>query len=171
VSRRRLTVTVLAVAAVAHASVPRFPAQFIYNVSPSVPVGIYRLAPDAPKQGELAVVYLPGPLRAFADARRYLPRSFLLLKPVAAAAGDVVCRVGQRVWITRRTSVLVLTADGLGRPLQAWRGCRRLNAGEVFLLSPAPGSYDSRYFGPLETGHVVGTAIPLFTFTNCREVP
>jgi type IV secretory pathway protease TraF len=161
----------LAVAAVAAATIPPFQAQLICNVSPSVPVGFYRLAPGAPMRGDLAVVQLPVPLRAFADARGYLPRSFLLLKPVAAKAGDFVCRLGPRLWISGRGSVPIRTADGLGRPLLAWRGCGRLNIGQVFLLSPAPGSYDSRYFGPLETGHVVGTAIPLFTFTDRREVP
>ena len=122
-SRRRFTVTTLSAAAVALVTIPPLRTRLICNVSPSAPVGIYWLTSDAPKYGDLAVVHLPLPLGMFADARRYLPRSFLLLKPVAAAAGDVVCRVGQRVWINRRRSVLVRTADGLARPLPAWRGC------------------------------------------------
>jgi len=170
-SRRRLTVMVLAVAAVAQVSISRFQTQLICNLSPSVPVGIYRLAPGAPKRGDSAVVLLPAALRAFAHARRYLPRSFLLLKPVAAAAGDVVCRFGRRLWINGRGSVPVRDADGLGRPIPAWRGCRSLHVGEVFLLSQIPGSYDSRYFGPIQTRHVIGTAIPLFTFAKGREPP
>lgn len=168
-SRRRFTITTLSAAAVALVTIPPLRTRLICNVSPSAPVGIYWLTSDAPKYGDLAVVHLPLPLGMFADARRYLPRSFLLLKPVATAAGDVVCRVGQRVWINRRRSVLVRTADGLARPLPAWRGCRRLAAGELFLLSPAPGSYDSRYFGPLEARHVIGTAIPIFTLVNGRR--
>jgi conjugative transfer signal peptidase TraF len=168
VNRPRLAVTALVAAAVALLTVPQLHTRLICNVSPSAPVGIYWLTSDAPKYGNLAVVQLPLPLRAFADARRYLPRSFLLLKPVAAAAGDLVCRVGQHVWINRRRSALARTADGLGQPLRPWRGCRRLAAGELFLLGPAPGSYDSRYFGPLEARHVIGTAISIFTFANRR---
>jgi conjugative transfer signal peptidase TraF len=169
VSHRRLTIAALA--AVGLAAIFPHRARLICNVSPSVPVGIYRFKPGAAKPGDLAVVYLPATLRAFADARRYLPRSLLLLKPVAATSGDVVCRVGPRLWINRRASVPMRTVDGLSRPLPAWRGCRRLSPDEVFLLSPAPDSYDSRYFGPLDILHVIGIAIPLFTFANRREVP
>jgi conjugative transfer signal peptidase TraF len=171
VSRRRFAVTALAAAAVTLVTIPPLRTRLICNLSPSAPVGIYWLTSDAPKYGDLAVVHLPLPLGTFADARRYLPRSFLLLKPVAATAGDVVCRVGQRVWINRRRSMLARTADGLGRPLRAWRGCRRLAAGELFLLSPAPGSFDSRYFGPLEARHIIGTAIPIFTVGSRRKTP
>ncbi len=170
-SRRRFAVTALAAAAVALVTIPPLRTRLICNVSPSAPVGIYWITSDAPKYGDLAVVHLPLPLGMFADERGYLPRSFLLLKPVAATAGDVVCRVGQRVWINRRRSMLVRTADSLGRPLRAWRGCRRLTARELFLLSSAPGSYDSRYFGPLEARHIIGTAIPLITLVNRRETP
>ena len=162
--------TVAALAAVGLAAILPYRARLICNVSPSVPVGIYRFTPGAAKPGDLAVVHLPAALRAFADARGYLPRSLLLLKPVAATSGDVVCGIGPRLWI-KRASVPMRTVDGLSRPLPAWRGCRRLIPGEVFLLSPAPDSYDSRYFGPLDIRHVIGTAIPLFTFANRREVP
>jgi type IV secretory pathway protease TraF len=85
------------------------------------------------------------------------------MKPVVAVAGDAVCRLGLSLWINSRRSVLVPIADRLGRPLLAWSGCRRLNAGEVFLLSSARGSYDSRYFGPVDDRLVVGVVVPIWT--------
>jgi type IV secretory pathway protease TraF len=40
-----------------------------------------------------------------------------------------------------------------------WEGCRRLGRGEIFLLSRrGPASFDSRYFGIIGAGLVVGEA-------------
>jgi type IV secretory pathway protease TraF len=43
-------------------------------------------------------------------------------------------------------------------PLPHWTGCISLLAGQVFVLSPEPDSFDGRYFGPIDSGHVVGAA-------------
>jgi type IV secretory pathway protease TraF len=53
-------------------------------------------------------------------------------------------------------------ADALGRPLPRWSGCVTLGAGQVFALSTAPDSFDSRYFGIVEAGHIVGTGHALW---------
>jgi type IV secretory pathway protease TraF len=37
-----------------------------------------------------------------------------------------------------------------------------LRAGEFFLLSHEPESFDSRYFGPIEALHIVGRATLIF---------
>jgi conjugative transfer signal peptidase TraF len=123
-----------------------------------VPVGLYWIASAAPATGELAVIRLPDPLRTLAAARGYLGRTALLIKPVAAGMGDLVCRHGATVAINGRAVAQASTADRLGRPLPQWSGCISLAAGQVFVLSPAPDSFDSRYFGPLDRSHVVGQA-------------
>jgi type IV secretory pathway protease TraF len=57
-----------------------------------------------------------------------------------------------------------LTLDGKRRPLTAWSHCRRLEAGELFLLnSSTPSSFDSRYFGPIDVSFVRGRANLLWT--------
>src|SRR3546814_9782387 len=40
--------------------------------------------------------------------------------------------------------------DRRQRLLPRWHGCRYLTTSEVFVLSTVPGSFDSRYFGPVE---------------------
>jgi type IV secretory pathway protease TraF len=117
----------------------------------------------SPARGRLAVIHLPEPFLTLASARGYLPAGVLLIKPIAAGAGDLVCRHGAVVTINGRIAALAKAADAWGRLLPRWQGCRRLNAHQIFVLSPAADSFDSRYLGPLDTRHVAGMAIPVFT--------
>ena len=100
---------------------------------------------------------------ALAEARAYLAPSALLLKPVAAGPGDVVCRRGATVTINGRVAARARSAGAAGRPLPRWSGCMTLAAHQVFVLAPTPDSFDSRYFGALDHGHVLGTAHPIWS--------
>jgi conjugative transfer signal peptidase TraF len=135
----------------------------LWNASASVPIGLYRRTARPPHVGALALLRLPEPGRRLAAARGYLPAGALLIKPVAAAAGDLVCRHGPLVAINARTVARAAHFDRKGRPLPRWSGCRRLTAAQVFLLSPAPDSFDGRYFGPLQRRTLTGTALPVLT--------
>ena len=134
----------------------------LWNTSPSVPLGLYWLASRPPTRGALAVIRLPEPHRSLADSRGYLPAGILLIKPIVARAGDVVCRHGSIVTVHGRAMAYARSADRAGRPLPRWSGCIRLRADQVFVLSADPDSFDSRYIGPVERRHVVGTALPLW---------
>jgi type IV secretory pathway protease TraF len=83
-----------------------------------------------------------------------------LIKPVVADHGDVVCRHGPIVTVQGRTVAYAKSTDGLGRPLPRWSGCTRLDADQAFVLSDDPDGFDSRYIGPMDRSHVVGTALP-----------
>lgn len=134
----------------------------VWNVSPSVPVGLYAVLHRQPNLGELALVRLPEAIAEFADRSGYLPRAALLLKPAAATAGDRVCRFGTDVFVRGRLAARTLMDDPARRDLPSWQGCRTLGRREVLLLAEHPASFDSRYFGPLRTQHVVGTAVPIW---------
>jgi type IV secretory pathway protease TraF len=101
-------------------------------------------------------------LRALAAARGYLGQAALLIKPVAAGTGDVVCRHGATVTINGQAAAHARKADERGRPLLHWSGCIMLAAGQIFMLSAAPDSFDSRYFGPIDRSHLVGAARPVW---------
>jgi len=127
----------------------------LINESPSLPRGIYLRRPDSQLMVG-AVVATP----QSAIARAYLgalgmPGDVLLIKRVAAGPGDAVCRIGDRIRIPRR-SVAVPIRDRRGAILPTWSGCRRLGAGEVFLLGDTPTSFDSRYFGPVAIADIEG---------------
>lgn len=150
--------------------------RLVYNSSDSVPVGWYRVDPmlqhpasdttpkPAPLQvGSIVLVRLPADVAALAAQRGYLPKQVPLLKRVGAVAPQRVCNIGPTLRIDGHTVATTLRADRLGRPLHGWPQCRRLRAGEIYLLSVTnPASFDSRYFGPVHSVDVIGTAHPLW---------
>ncbi len=135
----------------------------LWNASASAPIGLYELVPRAPARSELAVIRLPGSVHALAVARGYLAGLALLIKPVVAVPGDVVCRHAATVTVNADVVALARDADALGRSLPRWQGCLTLVTGQVFVLSTAPDSFDGRYFGPLNVAHVLGVGRAIWT--------
>ena len=159
-------------AALAWASfVHPFP-RLIYNPSDSVPVGWYRVDPLLHRPGSpprplsvdsIVLTTLPPDAAALAAQRGYLPTRVPLLKRVGAIAPQEVCITGGSVRIDGVPSAAVLPADRWGRPLPSWQQCRRIEPGELFLLSvTSPASFDSRYFGPVSASAVIGIARPVW---------
>jgi conjugative transfer signal peptidase TraF len=136
----------------------------LWNASASSPVGLYRVdRPERAARGEMVVAWAPKAARELAAARRYLPRTVPLIKPVAAVAGDQVCARGMRIRINGRVMALRRARDPTGRPMPWWTGCRRLWRGDLLLLSAGvPGAFDGRYFGITGAGDVIGKATLLW---------
>jgi type IV secretory pathway protease TraF len=134
-----------------------------WNVSLSVPPGLYLIMGRQPSKGELAVFRLPEPMRNLATARGYLPAKAVLIKPVAARSPDRVCRYGSVVTINRQFAAQALSTDTSGRAMPHWRGCHDLDAAHLLVLSDDPSSFDGRYLGLLEARDTVGTATALWT--------
>ena len=146
--------------------------RLIYNPSDSVPVGWYRVDPIQHRAGSLArslsvgsivLTQLPADGAALAAQRGYLPAHVPLVKRVGAVAPQHVCIVAGQVRIDGVPVAAALPADRLGRPLPSLQLCRRLEPGELFLLSVTnPASFDSRYFGPVSASAVIGIAHPVW---------
>ncbi|MCK7449436.1 S26 family signal peptidase [Enterobacter bugandensis] len=157
------------------AYVPPLP-RLTYNPSDSVAVGWYRIQALAPRTTSLphllsvnSIVLVPLPDRAamLAAQRGYLPTRVPLLKRVGAVAPQHVCIVAGEVRIDGVPVAAALRADRLGRPLPSLQLCRRLEPGELFLLSVTnPASFDSRYFGPVSESAVIGIAHPVWLETR-----
>lgn len=170
--RRTLRVGLLATGAAALAAL-LFPAvhrpelRLVWNASASVPLGLYRIEPGAPlRVGELVAARPSPALSRFMAERRYVEANALLIKPVAAAAGATVCRHDLRVTINGRSVATALVRDRFRRSLPRWSGCLQLGPYQLFLIAPATAaSFDSRYFGPVDRSHVVGRALPLWTWS------
>ncbi|TWB30501.1 S26 family signal peptidase [Nitrospirillum bahiense] len=138
----------------------------VWNATASAPLGLYRLRPlgdGGPAPGTLLLVRPDATqARLYAD-RGYLPWGVPLLKPVAAVAGQQVCGRAGWMLVDGRPLARVREADGQGRPLTAWHGCRRLFPGEVLLLNPdRADALDGRYFGPTPLTAVLGQATPVW---------
>ena len=135
----------------------------VYNATASAPIGFYAVLPASPLgKGDLVLVYPPDAARLLAAERGYLPAGVPLVKRVAAVAGELVCARADGVSIGGVVVAHALAADARGRPLHAWSGCGVLGPEAVFLLTAdIPASFDSRYFGPVPIGSVIGRLAPL----------
>lgn len=162
----RWTMTALAGAALlagAATASNRMPPVALVNESPSLPRGVYARAPGGRvSPGSVVAVPQPGSTRAYLGGLG-MPADVLLLKRVAAVGGDRVCVRGRMVETPRRR-VVALARDRRGVTLPAWRDCRVLGADELFLLGDTPGSFDSRYFGPVSRRAVTGVYREVLTW-------
>ena len=138
----------------------------VWNVTPSTPIGFYIVTQAMPERGDLVVTRLPPGMETLAVSRAMLSANTPVLKPIAALAGDLVCRFGSTVTINGRFAAMARQLDRHGRTLPIWRGCRRLSVSQVFILAGHPDSFDSRYYGPLDAHRARGVAHPLFIFAN-----
>ena len=97
--------------------------RLIWNASPSVPIGFYRVDVGAePAVGDLILFHPPEAVAARLAVRGYVPRGVPLLKHVAAGEGALVCRSGTFVTIDGAPAARARDADRVGRPLPRWLG-------------------------------------------------
>ena len=140
----------------------------VWNASPSSPVGLYAVkSVSGVRVGDVVVAWPPPAYRRMAAARSYLPSHVPLVKRVAAVAGDRVCARRERILVNGRAAALRRMRDPSGRTMPRWSGCRRLERGELFLLSAAgPLAFDGRYFGVSRASDLVGRARLLWPRAN-----
>lgn len=137
----------------------------VWNATTSVPTGLYALRGKASLHVGERVAIEPSPeLRRVLAERHYLPTGVPLLKRIAAARGQRVCRFAHGITIDGQYVGVARARDRLGRPLPVWAGCHVLRTDELFVMNPAaPDSFDSRYFGALRMVDVIGRATPIWT--------
>ena len=166
-ARQALLITLVGLAVAGPLVTPKRPL-LIWNASPSVPVGLYRIAAGPIRRGDLVVVRLLLEVAELAHRRGYLPKSAYLIKIVAATGGDRVCRFADRVFVRGVLVARAVGRDRLARAMPSWRGCRRLDPGDLFLLARQRYSFDSRYFGAVSEAQVVGRAVPVWRISPGR---
>ncbi len=140
------------------------------NLTPSYPLGLWRIVPLAQDVAVGDRIFIcPPPNSAFELARErgYLGHGLCpgwlspLIKTVVAISGQhVVVDCDIAVDGARLAHSSVRAADGQGRALTP-AASGTVPTGQLFLLSEFAGSYDSRYFGPIPTAGVLGLAHPL----------
>ena len=143
------------------------------NLTPSEPLGLWRIAPLNRPVAVGDVVFICPPLNPVmreAFNRGYFRRGLCddgiapLIKTLLALPnqhveiGDVISVDGKVV----PHSSLAKT-DGKGRRLAPFRG-GEVPEGGVFVFSDYVGSFDSRYFGPLPASGILGLAKEVLTY-------
>lgn len=160
--RPRLVLLAAFLAVTALFARPTVAPHYILNLSHSVPVGLYRLEGRSLNRGDFAVIQLDQPWRDLAQSRGYLLSKAWLIKPVAAIAGDRICRLHRVITVNGRVSAVAQPMDKKGLLLPKWEGCRTLAQDEIFLLSDVEDSFDGRYFGVTSHAALIAKAVPVF---------
>ncbi|MBX5042983.1 conjugative transfer signal peptidase TraF [Rhizobium lentis] len=143
------------------------------NLTPSEPLGVWRIVPLHRPVAVNDLVFICPPATAEmreARARGYFRSGFCpgdvapLIKTVIAVAGQNA-EIGASVSVDGRVVVSssLTLRDGKGRPLTPFPS-GIVPQGYVFLHSSFPGSYDSRYFGPVPISGIFGLAQEVFTY-------
>lgn len=142
------------------------------NVSPSLPLGLYRQTSDP--DAHLAEFCPETPYGRFATERGYRSAGNCpdgaapLMKPIVATFGDVVKISSRGIAVNGilLPNTAPKTRDGQGRLMEPWRsGVYRVERGEVWLGSSySPWSYDSRYFGPVSEALIRARLKPVLTY-------
>jgi len=143
------------------------------NMTPSYPLGLWRIQPVARevRVGDRVFICPPdNDVFRSAKERGYLrvglcPGGFgPLIKTVVATAGQRV-EINETVTIDERLlpHSQIANLDGQHRRLSRFAG-GAIPPGFLFLHSDFVGSYDSRYFGPLPQSGVLGIAEEMLTY-------
>lgn len=160
--RRQATVMAVGVMLAAGTAGGEGPELALINESPSLPRGLYLRTAGPVVGGAIVAFDQPATARAYLG-RIGMPGEVLLLKRVAAVDGDRVC-AGDGLVRAPGRQVRTLDRDRQGAALSAWRGCRRLEPDEVFVLGDTPESFDSRYFGPVRKSATRGVYREVMTW-------
>jgi conjugative transfer signal peptidase TraF len=138
--------------------------RLVWNATASAPIGLYWIgSADKLVQGDLVVARLAPGAGQLASDRAYLPLGVPVVKHIGGVPGDRICGSAAAVTINGRMIARRLRSDSRGRPLPAWLGCVTLRSDQVLLLNAdVPGSFDGRYFGPIERRLIIGRAYPLW---------
>lgn len=140
------------------------PPALVFNFSPSLDRGLYRLEDRHWHLGDLVAVRPDKSTEEILKTFDALPGGRLLLKRIAAAGSDSVCRENGSIYINGVEAAIAKSLSRDGTLLPVWEGCSTLSSGQVFLLGDHPDSFDGRYLGPLSASHIVGVVSPLATF-------
>ncbi len=165
--------TMLAVPAVAIAA--GYSLGFRWARTPSLPPGIYRVTRNP---ADPLISFCPtGDASTDSVARGYRENGLIcpdrhapLLKPIAARPGDQVIvskdgvTVNGRLLPNSKPSLL----DGQRRPMHIWPvGTYTVQPHTMWVVSTYNrASYDSRYFGPIQTGDFIQYARPVWLFAH-----
>ena len=130
----------------------------IINETPSMQKGLYVRIDDAHdlKRGEIVALPMPTAAKEYLIDKLGYPANTLLIKRVTGLPGDEVCRQADTLSVAGKT-LHAKARDRRGNVLPNWQGCHKLSNEGIFIQGDHPGSFDSRYFGPVSSRALSGT--------------
>lgn len=145
-----------------------------FNSTRSIPMGLYWVTSNPIEKGAY-VMFCPPKSSLFdiARARGYIGAGYCpggygyMMKRILAAKADFVSVAddGVRVNGDLLPYSLPTELDGAGRPMPRLRAEMVLRESDVLLMTDINrGSFDGRYFGPIDRSQIVGVLRPVITW-------
>ncbi len=137
------------------------------NLTPSEPVGLWRVRRGAPRRGDYIGFCAPVRKYPFLEAGSCPNGVMPFLKEIVGVPGDSIVETDQGVVIDGRrlprSRPLPRARDGVALP--RWRGRLTLPPGEYWTYGGGDPelSFDSRYFGPLPRARIRFVVRPVLT--------
>ena len=131
----------------------------LYPITPILPQGLYVRTFVPPKVGMIAAFRVPDAAKHYkASIGEDVHDDFLFMKPIVAGLGDSVCNdVREGLFINDEPVHPAMTRNGSSEALPVWDECRLLLRDEFFAVSEHERSFDSRHFGPIRLGQILGS--------------
>jgi len=148
-----------------------------FNLTPSIPVGLYWVTQKPIKKGEY-VLFCPPQKSAFQEAlkRGYINSGWCkggygqMMKKVLATSGDMISINSSGVWVNHYllSFSAPLTQDGHGRKLPSINKAHyTLNPSQLLLMTDQSAlSFDARYFGLINQSQVLAVIRPVVTWKS-----
>ena len=143
-----------------------------FQLTASLPQGIYRIVEGVPERGAVVMACLPSPVARLALDRRYVwagscPGGEAPIGKVVLAVGGDTVEVGREGLSLNGRGVSnsqPLERDSRGRLLDHYPfGSHVVKPGQLWLFSPHHRlSFDSRYFGPVQQSSVLARLAPVW---------
>lgn len=132
---------------------------FTINRTASLPTGLYFMHSFSKLEKGDVVVFLP-----VKEAKNYLPKNTkYMMKNIGGVKGDKIKIVDDRLYINDEDFGEVFKQDITGKKLPRYNGAE-IKEDEVFLVTKAKGSFDSRYWGTLKKDKIQKKAILIIKF-------
>ncbi len=138
---------------------------FILNQTASLPRGFYRIIERQDyNRGDLVAFHIPDTIRTFIESKFQLPRDAYLMKHVVGIPGDSYSITNGEFVVQGELIGDVLSTDPEGKPMPLYEYNGILDRGLLVAKKGLNTSIDSRYFGPIAQGDIIGIAKPLLLF-------
>jgi conjugative transfer signal peptidase TraF len=139
---------------------------FYINLSPSVPLGFYRILPhNKISVGDLVIFDPPQGARTYIYGRRWLPNGWPLIKYIGAGEGDSYAILDGIFTINGKYVGPVYERDSQGKALPYIGGRFKVERNTFLPISThINNSFDGRYFGSVPLSLIKGKLSPIWTF-------
>ena len=129
---------------------------FVINFTESVPAGVYRILDASEIRRGMYVAFKP-PAAALttAEGRPWFRKDKYFVKQVIGLSGDEIYIKSGKLSVNNDEIAQVLDADRQGVAFAVTEGCYHLSDNQIFVMGlKSTYSFDSRYFGPIDTSIV-----------------